>query len=354
MPGKRPKALVAAATELSPAAQPAPTLKKRSPKPRAAKEGGAPAPTAQEAPTKKPLPAKDEGADKKKRKLAATEDMSTAAMPAKKKRADTATSSSAPVTISSAALEVAQVAKTVLDVPQVDRAVRALLTHIERERATTQKAALFDDAKEDSPVHVLLATKQMPKAVGKAKACKPVPLGLPHPYLSLDTAEICLITKDPQREWKDKLAALGLRAKVIGVSKLKKKHKEFEAKRRLLGEYEVFLADARVLPMLPPLLGKSFFVKRKLPVAVDLTKADLRAEMQRAVCSCLYRHAAGTSNSVQVGTALQAPAHLVDNVVAAVEQAVKHIPGKWTNVQSLSLRTTNSVALPFYTSLPHE
>jgi hypothetical protein len=36
------------------------------------------------------------------------------------------------------------------------------------------------------------------------------------------------------------------------------------------------------------------------------------------------------------------------------EQAVRLIPGKWSNVQSLSLRTTNSVALPFYNSMPHE
>jgi ribosome biogenesis protein UTP30 len=106
--------------------------------------------------------------------------------------------------------------------------------------------------------------------------------------------------------------------------------------------------------MLPPLLGKGFFVKRKLPVAVDLTKKDLRGELEKGVCSALYRHGAGTSNSMQVGTCVQTPAQLVENVVAAVEQAVRLIPGKWSNVQSLSLRTTNSVALPFYNSMPHE
>jgi ribosomal protein L1 len=57
---------------------------------------------------------------------------------------------------------------------------------------------------------------------------------------------------------------------------------------------------------------------------------------------------------MQVGTCVQTPAQLVENVVAAVEQAVRLIPGKWSNVQSLSLRTTNSVALPFYNSMPHE
>ena len=56
---------------------------------------------------------------------------------------------------------------------------------------------------------------------------------------------------------------------------------------------------------------------------------------------------------MQVGTADQSEAQLVKNVIMAVEQAVQHIPGKWNNLQALSLRTTNSVALPFYASMPH-
>jgi ribosome biogenesis protein UTP30 len=214
-----------------------------------------------------------------------------------------------------------------------------------------ESGGLLED--EEPPIHVLMATKQMPKAVGKAKACKPVPLKLPHPYVSLDSAEICLITKDPQREFKDKLADAGLTAKVIGVSKLKKKYHPYEAKRQLMASYKTFLADTRVLPILPPLLGKAFFAKKRLPTGVDLKKKDLRAELERAACGTVYRHANGTSNSIQVGTAGQSPDALSDNVVAAVEQVVEHIQGKWTNVQSLSLRTTNSVALPFYSSLPH-
>ena len=143
--------------------------------------------------------------------------------------------------------------------------------------------------------------------------------------------------------------------------------------------------------MLPPLLGKTFFAKRRLPVAVDLTKKDLRTELEKATCgalyryaraglthtvpaccvhgiiqwpvvptdrawhracsTALYRHATGTSNSVQLGTTSQPPKQLVANIVAGVEQVVERIPGKWANIQSLQLRTTNSVALPFYNAL---
>lgn len=232
-----------------------------------------------------------------------------------------------------------------LDAAQIGRAARALLKHIEVERR-----GLLDDS--EPPINVMMATKRAPKAVGKATACKPVPVRLPHPFVSLETAEICVITKDPQREYKDKLTACGLKVganiKVIGVEKLKKKYKEYESKRNLRKAHHVFLADARVLPMLPPLLGKTFFVKRRLPAAVDLTKADLRAEIERVACGTFFRYSSGTSTCFQVGTAAQPAEQLVENVVAAVEQVVSRTPGKWTNLQSLMLRTTNSVSLPFF------
>ena len=42
---------------------------------------------------------------------------------------------------------------------------------------------------------------------------------------------------------------------VVGLSKLKTKYEAHEAKRRLCGEYDFFVADDRILPSLPKLLG---------------------------------------------------------------------------------------------------
>ena len=273
--------------------------------------------------------------------------------PNKKQAAGSSSSAAADAQAASAALltERCGSAETKLDRAQIAKAVKALLTHVERTKSGS--LSLLDD--DDAPIHVLMGTKQMPKPVGKATSDKPVPLALPFPFVSLDDAEICLITKDPQRTYKDRLAEVGLhpKIKVIGVSKLKKKYHPFEAKRELCASYDIFLADYNVLPMLPPLLGKTFYEKKKLPAPVDLKKKDIRAEMARAACGTLYRHAAGTSNSLQVGKSSQPSEQLVENIVCAVEQAVARTNGKWNNVQSLQLRTTNSIALPFYSSLPH-
>jgi len=50
---------------------------------------------------------------------------------------------------------------------------------------------------------------------------------------------------------------------VVGVAKLKGKYKGFEERRQLLKENGLFLADERVVPLLPKLLGKMFFEAKK-------------------------------------------------------------------------------------------
>ena len=88
---------------------------------------------------------------------------------------------------------------------------------------------------------------------------------LAHPLVDPRTSPVCLITKDPQREYKDLLEANSIRfiSRVVGVTKLKGKFKPFEARRLLLKENDLFLADERVVPLLPGLLGKKFFEAKK-------------------------------------------------------------------------------------------
>ena len=88
---------------------------------------------------------------------------------------------------------------------------------------------------------------------------------LAHPLVDPRTSPVCLITKDPQREYKDLLEANNIKfiSRVVGVTKLKGKFKPFEARRLLLKENDLFLADERVVPLLPGLLGKKFFEAKK-------------------------------------------------------------------------------------------
>ena len=46
------------------------------------------------------------------------------------------------------------------------------------------------------------------------------------------------------------------------------------------------------------------------------------------------------------------PDQIVDNVMAAIEGAMAHVPKKWANVRSIHVKAVNSVALPIYQALP--
>lgn len=44
---------------------------------------------------------------------------------------------------------------------------------------------------------------------------------------------------------------------MIGISKLKGKYEPYEAKRQLCNSYDLFVADDRIVPSLPKLIGES-------------------------------------------------------------------------------------------------
>jgi ribosome biogenesis protein UTP30 len=92
---------------------------------------------------------------------------------------------------------------------------------------------------------------------------------LPNPPLPPPPAtSVCLFTKNPQRYWKDELHKQGVKfiARVVGLEKLKGKHKPFEARRALAADHQVFLCDEAIMPSMPKLLGKIFFDAKKCVV----------------------------------------------------------------------------------------
>ena len=278
------------------------------------------------APNKTPPPAK-------KRKTAATTEPQ-AGPSAKKAKPQSAAAAAAS-------------SKQPLSLEQVAKAVGALCNHLEGRKAND---ILADGGGE--PIHLQIALGKMPKGRPTGltpKKHKPTILNVPHPARTLGECDVCLFTKDPQREFKDKLAAQNVeRVKVIGVSKLKKKYVEHEAKRNLCGDHDVFLSDSRVLPMLPKLIGKQFFKKSKQPAAVDLSRKNLRESLRVAVEGARFLAPSGTLVSINAGLALQPQAHLVANVMSIAKQAVPKLENGWNNVVALYLKSTDTVALPIY------
>lgn len=104
-------------------------------------------------------------------------------------------------------------------------------------------------------------------------------------------------------------------SRVVGIEKLKGKFKPFEARRMLLKENGLFLADERIVPLLPKLLGVKWFEAKKCvssvcpdldysliftrqPIPVCLKRKDLKGELERAISSTYMNQNKGTCTYV--------------------------------------------------------
>lgn len=225
-------------------------------------------------------------------------------------------------------------------------AVEALLKHALAHQAAKEQNDLLPDRTEQYVWLVVAVKRMFPE-----RKLKPFKIPLSHPLVDPRATPICLITKDPQREYKDLLESNNIKfvSRVVGVQKLKGKFKPFEARRMLLKENGLFLADDRVIPLLPKLLGKAFFNAKKQPIPVCLKRKDLKGELERAVSSTYFHQNQGTCSSVKIGVLGQhSSSQLLQNLITALPHVVKNIRENWDNVQSIHIKTSSSASLPIW------
>ncbi|GAA5985734.1 hypothetical protein JCM10908_007090 [Rhodotorula pacifica] len=240
-----------------------------------------------------------------------------------------------------------------VDRAQADKAVHALLKHAEKAHEKKAKSDLLEAANADGAdekVFLVVGLKQAPKR----EAHKPVRIAVPHPVMNPKESPVTLFVKDPQRTYKDLLEELkiGFVSRVVGLDKLRTKHKTFEAKRQLLREADLFLVDDRVMVEVGKSIGKMWRDAKKQPIPVALQRKDLKAELERAVASTYMNVTTGTSLSIKLGTtALHSPEELLANLDAVLPHIATRIPNApstFSNIQSLHLKTSTSVSLPIY------
>jgi len=119
---------------------------------------------------------------------------------------------------------------------------------------------------------------------------------------------------------------LQLSAQVIGISQLRKKYESFEAKRNLCNQFDVFLADDRVLPSLPKLIGKSFFRAKKQPIPVNVRGDNWANEVRKSLSGTFMVLPQGSCLNIKVALATQSEDAIVENVDAALKAACEKIP----------------------------
>lgn len=235
---------------------------------------------------------------------------------------------------------------------QVEKAVVALKRYL----GSHESQQLLNED-EDEFLYVLVSLKS---SHPNHRKDKPVCIQLPHPLYADDGVELCLFVKDDKSGKGHKAAKKKLEsqankagiAKVVGTSKLRTKYESFEAKRNLCRQYDIFLADDRILPSLPKLLGKSFFKKKKQPVPVDLTGRDWKAQIDKArQCTTMFL-SGGSCLSIKVARSSHEVRQVLANVLSVLQLVAEKVPKQWENVQAVFIKSADSVALPVFQSTP--
>ncbi|GAA93937.1 uncharacterized protein L969DRAFT_92158 [Mixia osmundae IAM 14324] len=234
-----------------------------------------------------------------------------------------------------------------IDQEQCRKALDALLAFHARKRQSGGSSDLLET---EEILSLVISLKKMTPR----DRHMPVRIPLAAPLLDPRQSPVCLLVKDPQREYKDMLEEKNITfiSRVVGVEKLKGKFKPFEARRQLMREYDLFLADDRIVPMLPKLLGRNWLEAKKQPIPVTLSRTQLKAELERALSSTYLYLNRGNCLSVKVGgIQTHTPDQLFANILAIVPHLAVRLPeGGWDNIQALHLKTTTSASLPIWTS----
>ncbi|KAM6196961.1 ribosomal L1 domain-containing protein 1 [Sarcoramphus papa] len=236
-----------------------------------------------------------------------------------------------------------------LERAQVKKAVEALLAFA---RSKAKGDALLLNESEN--VHLLVTVWKVPRVAQVIK------IPLPH-GIRPETAEVCLFTKDEpnlsaeQTEslYKKLLIQNGIRSvsQIISYKTLKKEYKLFEAKRRLLNRFDLFLSDDRIRRLLPSHLGKHFYERKKAPLSVNLKARNLAKELQKHIQgTTLPVTNKGCCYTARIGHTGMKADEILDNIIAAAEVIAKKLPKNWKNVKILHLKTLKSVALPIFTA----
>merc|ERR1719319_669547 len=241
---------------------------------------------------------------------------------------------------------------------QVEDGITTIVKLLEGGGGEGEKKNLFES--EGEKISLQISGIKLPR-VNDSQIIK---IRLPHTPLP-QSRDVCLIVKDLEKgiksdheatvqHFQSLLADKGIDqiTQVISLRELKVEYKQFEAKTQLCHRFDLFLADAHIIRLLPQFLGKPFYKRKKLPIQIDLNSKDLKAEVDKALMtSTLPLKHTGSCSSVSVGYSTLTKEQLVDNTLAVLKAVVDKFPGGWANVRSVYVKSQSTPSLPLYVTL---
>ncbi|RLV96484.1 Proteasome-interacting protein CIC1 [Spathaspora sp. JA1] len=228
------------------------------------------------------------------------------------------------------------------------KAISELVKFTTREQEkSTKKDSLFEE--DPSKLYLTINTK---KYLSSKPQFKPKVITLPHSIHPTDI-RICLIIRDELVKTNEQLESLETELtkvdQILPGTVLKKDYKNFEKRRELFNQYDLFLFDDALMNLMPSLLGKIFYKSNKIPVPVRVVSGDkelslvtLKNQVNKVLTSTWYLPPMGNIVSINIGNLNEEVEKLIDNVNKVVESFdVK-------TIKSFMIKTDVSPALPLY------
>jgi len=243
-----------------------------------------------------------------------------------------------------------------LNPSQIEDAVTAFSKLLKLNSAEAEEKSLFST--EGQKVSLQISGIKLPRET----ECQAIKMKLPHSPLPANK-DVCLFVKDLEKGLKvdhegsvqhftNLLADKGVQGvtKVISLRELKVEYKQFEAKTQLCHMFDQFLADDRIIRLLPQFLGKPFYKRKKMPIQVNLSAKDLPGEFAKCLnTTILPLKNMGSCSMVTVGMSTLTTTQLIENTTAVIKKLEDKYPGGWINIRSIHINS-GSTSIPLYAS----
>jgi len=231
-----------------------------------------------------------------------------------------------------------------LDKDQVEKGVQALLDQSRTKRFEDEFLSKKEKTKDlfDDEANVLLCISLF----SPPKVSSGIPTGVTVPHsINPDNCDICLIVPDGLKK-KLKNENLPNVKKIIELHSVRAKYHQFEARRKLLGSYDLFLCSRKIKFTLRGLLGSSFIRARRFPIPIGLKN---RPECISAALNFVASYSPrGTCALVRIGKLSQTKEEITQNIIEAALPIVQSYKKEWKDVQSLSVKIADSISFPIY------
>lgn len=138
--------------------------------------------------------------------------------------------------------------------------------------------------------------------------------------------------------------AVGVDAKVVSVDEFPKYQADKKLAKKLAEDYDIFIAQATIMPKIAQTFGKIFGPRNKMPNpksgAICPPKPNFNAIIEKMNKTARITAKTALQLHAKVGSEKMSDEDVAENIIAIYNQVIHHIPGERNNIKEVLLKLT--------------